>query len=229
MSESKLTPRTPVLRWVGFALLLLAFPLLAHYMIVTSQTGPLGAAVALLPVTVMSIVFAWKSAHTWIWLTLIGAVLATIFANLHWLDQRHGMLYWLQEASFQSLLFITFARTLFAGRKPLCTEFAEMAHGEISAKHARYAMQITWAWSAFFGAMVLISTLLFFFTPLPMWSVFSNFLYLPLVLLMLTVELLVRRKRLPEMYGNRFWESFKISWNSVRNKRADNETRRSDA
>ncbi|MBK9340380.1 MAG: hypothetical protein IPN04_06960 [Rhodoferax sp.] len=92
-----------------------------------------------------------------------------------------------------------------------------------------YAMQITQAWSAFFGAMVLISTLLFFFTPLPVWSVFSNFLYLPLVLLMLTVELLVRRKRLPEMYGNRFWESFKISWNSVRNKRADNETRRSDA
>ena len=81
MSESKLTPRTPVLRWVGFALLLLAFPVLAHYMIVTAQTGPLGAAVALLPVTVVSIVFAWKSAHTWIWLAVIGAVLATIFTN----------------------------------------------------------------------------------------------------------------------------------------------------
>lgn len=134
------------------------------------------------------------------------------------------MLYWLQEASFQSLLFITFARTLFAGRKPLCTEFAEMAHGEISPKHAHYAMQITWAWSAFFGAMVLISTLLaFLHTVAGVVGVFQ-LLYLPLVLLMLTVELLVRRKRLPEMYGNRFWESFKISWNSVRNKRADNET-----
>ena len=40
MSESKLTPRTPVLRWVGFALLLQAFPVLAHYMIVTTPTGP---------------------------------------------------------------------------------------------------------------------------------------------------------------------------------------------
>jgi len=108
-------------------------------------------------------------------LAVIGAVLATIFTNLHWLDQRLGMLYWLQEASFQSLLFITFARTLFAGRKPLCTEFAEMAHGEISPKHAHYAMQITWAWSAFFGAMVLISTLLFFFTPLPVVGVFQLF------------------------------------------------------
>jgi uncharacterized membrane protein len=51
----------------------------------------------------------------------------------------------------------------------------------------------------FFAAMTLASTLLFFLAPLAAWSVFANFLTLPLVALMFIAEYGVRRWALPDM------------------------------
>lgn len=215
--------RKSILYWVGTALLLLSYPVLAHYMIVTGQTGKIGAAVALLPAGVIGIVLAWKSKNRWL-LIVLSVVLFTLATNLHWLAGRLGLIYWLQEVSFQFALFLTFASTLLANRKPLCTRFAEMAYGEITPNHAHYAKQITWLWSIFFGSMVIISTGLFLLMPLSVWSIFSNFLYLPLVILMFIAELWVRRKRLPEVYGTRLFDSFKLSWNSMRDKNKSSQT-----
>jgi uncharacterized membrane protein len=47
--------------------------------------------------------------------------------------------------------------------------------------------------------MALASTLLFFLAPLVTWSVFANFLTLPLVALMFIGEYWIRRRVLPEM------------------------------
>jgi uncharacterized membrane protein len=145
-------------------------------------------------------------------------VLFFTIANLNWQINRLGFIYWLQEISFQLALFLTFASTLLTNKKPLCARFAEMAHGSITPSHADYARQITWAWSIFFGSMVFISTGLFLLMPLWVWSLFSNFIYLPLVILMFVTELWIRRKRLPEVYGTSLLDSFKLSWSSMRNK-----------
>jgi uncharacterized membrane protein len=51
----------------------------------------------------------------------------------------------------------------------------------------------------FFAAMASVSTLLFFLAPLTAWSVFDNFLTLPLVALMFIAEYRVRRRALPGM------------------------------
>jgi len=93
---------------------------------------------------------------------------------------------------------MTFARTLMAGRQPLCTRFAEAMHAPLTPQHQIYTRQVTLAWSLFFAAMTLASTLLFFLAPLATWSVFANFLTLPLVALMFIAEYAVRRYMLPE-------------------------------
>ncbi|MDO8771880.1 MAG: hypothetical protein Q7K57_24835 [Burkholderiaceae bacterium] len=203
-------------RWLGIALLVIGYPVLAHYTNENVQNGKLGAVVAITPVLVVSLVFAWKASPRWAWLTLFVAAFVAVAASWRLLERHFGLVYWIQDAGMQAILFMTFARTLLAGRKPLCTHFAEMAHGDITPQHAQYAGQVTWAWTIFFALMVIVSTGLFFLTPLPVWSVFANFLTLPLVVLMFALEFLVRRMLLPEMRTSGFFDAFRISWKSLR-------------
>jgi len=62
----------------------------------------------------------------------------------------------------QLILLMTFGRTLLAGRQPLCTRFAQAAHTPLTPQHELYARRVTVAWTLFFAAMALISTLLIF-------------------------------------------------------------------
>lgn len=203
-------------RWLGIALLLIGYPVLAHYTNVNAQNGKLGAVVAVAPVFVIGLLYALRSSPRWVWLSLF--VLAGTAGGVSWtlLEQHFGVLYWLQDAGMQCVLFMTFARTLVTGRKPLCTHFAEMAHGVITPQHAHYAHQVTWAWAFFFALMAIASTLLFFLAPLPVWSVFANFLTLPLVALMFILEHWVRRKLLPERSHSPISDTFRI-WKNQSN------------
>ena len=187
------------LRWLGIVALLIGYPLLAHYTNQSGHSENLGALVAIAPVLLIALVLAWRSARRFI---MLGAlVLSCVALSLGWpaLERHFGLVYWLQNMAMQLILFMTFARTLIAGQQPLCTRFAEAMHAPLTPQHEIYTRQVTLAWSLFFAAMALASTLLFFLAPLAAWSVFANFLTLPLVALMFIVEYGVRRYRLPEM------------------------------
>jgi uncharacterized membrane protein len=155
--------------------------------------------VAIAPVVLIALVLAWRSSRRIIMLAAL--VLSCVALGLGWsaLERHFGLVYWLQNMAMQLILFMTFARTLIAGRQPLCTRFAEAIHAPLTPQHEIYTRQVTLAWALFFAAMALVSTLLFFLAPLTVWSVFSNFLTLPLVALMFIVEYGVRRFVLPEM------------------------------
>lgn len=189
----------PVLRGLGIAALVIGYSLLAHYTNQSPDRAHLGGLVALAPAFSITLLFAWRSPRR---LTML-AVLAVTTAILAWqwsaLTQHVGLVYWLQYMSMQLVLFIMFARTLFGGRKPLCTRFAESVHAPLSPEHVVYARQVTVAWSVFFAAMALISTGLFFLAPLAVWSIFANFLTFPLVGLMFVAEYWMRKWLLPEM------------------------------
>ena len=187
-----------IVRWLGIAALLIGYPLLAHYTNQSADSGYLGALVAIAPVVLIALALAWRSARR---LLLLGALLLLCVALwLGWstLEQHFGLVYWLQNVAMQLVLLMTFGLTLLAGRQPLCTRFAEAVHGPLTPQHEIYARQVTLAWTLFFAAMALISTLLFFLAPLTTWSVFSNFLTLPLVALMFIAEYAVRRRMLPD-------------------------------
>lgn len=188
-----------IVRWLGIAALLIGYPLLAHYTNESTQGGKLGAVVAIVPVLLIALALAWRSPRRLVMLSGLALACAALGAAWPMLESHFGLVYWLQHVGMQLILLMTFGRTLIAGRKPLCTRFAETMHGSLSPRHETYARHVTVAWVVFFAAMAVASSLLFFLAPLAVWSVFANFLTLPLVALMFIAEYCVRRSVLPEI------------------------------
>jgi len=188
-----------IARWLGIAALVIGYPLLAHYTNESTHGGNLGALVSIAPVVLIALVLAWRSPRRFIMLGVLALLCGALWAGWPALMNHYGLVYWLQHVGIQLILFMTFGRTLIAGRQPLCTRFAEAVHVLVTPQHEIYARQVTIAWTLFFAAMALASTLLFFLAPLTAWSVFANFLTLPLVALMFIAEYWVRRWVLPDM------------------------------
>jgi len=182
-----------MVRWLGLAVLLIGYPLLAHYTNEGAHSAKLGALVAIAPVLLIALVLAWRSAQRFIMLAALALACVALWLGWPALERHFGLVYWLQNMALYVILFITFARTLIAGRQPLCTRLAEAMQAPLTPQYERYTRQVTLAWSLFFAAMALVSSLLFFLTPLATWSVFANFLTLPLVALMFIAEYGVRR------------------------------------
>jgi uncharacterized membrane protein len=187
-----------IMRWLGIATLLIGYPLLAHY---TNQSAPgsnLGAVVAIAPVVLIALVLAWNSPKRFIMLGVLMLSCIALWAGWSTLEQHFGLVYWLQHMGMQLILFMTFGRTLLAGRQPLCTRFAEAMHAPLTPQHENYARQVTAAWTLFFALMAVVSSGLFFLAPLSIWSFFANFLTLPLVALMFIAEYWVRHWMMPD-------------------------------
>lgn len=196
-----------ILRGLGIAALVIGYPLLAHYTNDPAHSPGLGALVSIAPILLIALLLAWHSLHR---VLMLGALLLfCVGLGVAWplLEQHFEGVYWLQNIGMQLVLMVSFGRTLLAGRQPLCTRFSEALYGPVTPPHARYTRQVTVAWTLFFAAMVLVSTLLFFWAPLTIWSIFSNFLTLPLVALMFIVEFAIRRRVLPDMKNMRILDA----------------------
>ncbi len=203
-----------IMRWLGIAALVIGYPLLAHYTNKSANSGNLGALVAIAPVLLIALVLAWNSPRRPIMLGLLMLLCVALWAGWSALERHFGLVYWLQHVGMQLILFMTFGRTLIAGRQPLCARFAEAAHAPLTLQHEIYARQVTVAWTLFFAAMAVVSTLLFFLTPLVTWSFFANFLTLPLVALMFIVEYWVRRWQLPGLQHMRILDAVRAFRNA---------------
>ena len=189
----------PMLRWLGIAALMIAYPLLAHYTNSSSHSEKLGALVSITPVAALALVLAWKSPLRPFMPVVLALSCVALMSAWSALELHFGLVYWLQDMAMQLILFMTFARTLIGGRQPLCTRFAEMVHPPLTPQHEIYARKVTIAWALFFAAMALASTLLFFLTPLVIWSYFANFMTLPQVALMFVGEYWTRKQALPDV------------------------------
>lgn len=203
-----------IVPWLGIAALLIGYPLLAHYTNESAHSGKLGALVAIAPVVLIALALAWRSSRRFIMLGVLVLLCVALWAGWSALEQHFGLVYWLQHIGLQLVLFMTFARTLIAGRQPLCARFAEAVHAQVTPQHEIYARQVTIAWTLFFVAMALASTLLFFLAPLATWSVFANFLTLPLVALMFIAEYWVRRWVLPDLQPTHIFDAVRAFKNT---------------
>lgn len=186
-------------RLLGIVAVVIGYSVLANYTNQSNQAGALGALLAIAPIALAFMAFARGSARRPVMLGLLGLAGAIMWLLWPLLEQHYGWIYWLEHESVQWLLFITFARTLLANRQPLCSQFAEIMHGPLTLQHARYTYQVTVAWTLFFAAMIITSSCLFFLQPIAIWSIFANFIFLPLVVLMFVVEYGARKLVLPEL------------------------------
>lgn len=190
-----------IMRWLGLTVLVVGYPVLAHYTNQSTHYRHFGVWVAVLPLVLLALFLGWRSTQRTFNLALLGLACALLWWVWPFLEQYYGTIYWIQHAGMQLILFVVFGRTLLGGRLPLCTHFARAVHAPLvlSSEHEHYTRQVTLAWTVFFAAMALLSTALFFLAPLTTWSFFANFLTLPLVVLMFVAEYKVRGRAVPNV------------------------------
>jgi uncharacterized membrane protein len=178
-------------------LLILAYAVLANYTLQSRQNPALGALVAMTPIMLTFIFLAFRSKRRALMIGLIILISLLFWFAWSQIKTHYDVVYWLIHESLQFVLLITFARTLASNQQPLCAQFAQIVHGTLSSELTDYTRKVTIAWSLFFACVMVISTFLFFTYPIKVWSIFANFLYLPLITLMFITEYWIRRRTLP--------------------------------
>ena len=195
---------------------ILAYSLLAYVSTATrlARSVPaLGVVVALLPIVVALAWMAWRAPRRGLSLVLLLIGLGLLAPTWSSLQRNFAWLYFLQNVGTDLFLAWFFGQSLVRGRQPMCTRFASaMRGGQISAAEFVYTRKITWIWALFFVLMAATSTLLFRFAPIGTWSLFINFIALPLVAGLFAVEYLVRLRRLPESRDSRLMDSVLAYW-----------------
>ncbi len=179
----------------------LAYPILAHYSTTpaaVSATPWFGVVISLTPALAILIWLTWKSSRKPAMLLLCALIGAGLWVFWDTLLRNFSWVYFLQHAGTNLVLAAVFGTTLERGRQPLCTRFAEVVHGHLEPEVIRYTRQLTLAWTLFFISLSVVSATLFFFARIETWSIFANFLSLPLVALMFVVEYAVRLRKLPQ-------------------------------
>ena len=197
-------------RHAWIAVFIVGYAGLAHYTNANPRAKSLGAALAIAPPLAVALGFAWRSRYRLPALTV--AALVAVLLIMHWriIEGNFPLVYLCEECGVYAVLSFTFARTLFNGRVPLCTYWANLVHDPLPAAVVRYTRSTTAAWALFFALIACTSLALYQYAPLRVWSAFSNFFTLPLVVLMFIGEYAVRRKRLPLEHRTGLLESVRV-------------------
>lgn len=204
------------LRIAAIAVLLLGYALLAHYTNSTANAKALGAALAIAPPLAIAVAFAWRSRYRLPALVLCVLLCALLYAGWPVIERNFVWVYLLQQCGAYAVLSFTFGRTLWGGRVALCTGWADMVHGPLSPAVAHYTRQVTAAWTILFAFLTVSVLALFWFAPLRVWSVYSNFVTGPIIILMFVVEYLVRRSVLPPLRRTSVFDAFRAYMTSAR-------------
>ncbi|HSH73316.1 MAG TPA: hypothetical protein VK974_09690 [Methylophilaceae bacterium] len=189
-----------IARGLSIVVVIVTYAVLVHHVNASGQATALGAALALAPILLLAttLAFSPESRVAGISLILVGAVACWLAWPL--IMQHTAWIFWMQDIGLMLMLLVTFGITLQPGRKALCVHFAELINGgALPAEHERYARKVTIAWVIFFALIIIASTLLFFLASLTTWSIFVNFLTLPLIALMFIGEFMVRRRVLTDL------------------------------
>jgi uncharacterized membrane protein len=184
--------------WVALGVVLsVAFALLAHAAIVESVPPSIGAALSLVPLSIVLYLVARRARHR-VALVALG-VLAALALWIGWggLERHFADVLFVEHAGLNLLLAVMFGRTLAPGREPLCALFARIVHGSIPPEVERYARGVTIAWTAFFSVMFVLSCALYLGGLHEAWSLLANFLNAALVVAIFVIEYAVRHRLLP--------------------------------
>jgi uncharacterized membrane protein len=106
-----------------------------------------------------------------------------------------------QQCGIYALVALAFARSLFAGREPLCTNLAARMYGTLTPVEIAYTRRATAVWSGFYGVLSAAVLILYWVAPLRVWSLFVNFGTFGLIILMGIGDHALRRRRLPRHAG----------------------------
>jgi uncharacterized membrane protein len=191
-------PATPSrLQLTGMFAVVLAYALLSYYSNEASNARGLGAALSVAPILVIAGVLLWR------WTApLIGALIAIGAGTLLYIcwPSIRGHYEWAdlgQQCGAYGLVAASFARSLYGGRVPLCTQIAQRLHGVLEPAELAYLRGATLAWAVFYALLGAAIFVLYFAATLHVWSLFVNFATFALIALMAVVDHAIRRRFLP--------------------------------
>jgi uncharacterized membrane protein len=188
------------LRPLILAAAVLAYASLVHYSNRDAAPPALGAVLAVAPLLAVLVLWLWRARARALLLPLALAAAGALLWLLWSPIERHfDWIYLWQQCAAYAALGLAFGRTLLPGQVPLCTRWATAVHGSLPEDARRYTRAVTAVWTGFFGAVILLSVALYLLGPRSLWSLFSNFLILPLAVLLFAGEYTLRRRRLPHM------------------------------
>ena len=208
-------PNEPPRRRHGLSVLLVVLGVLgyegmAHWVATSGGVPGARPLFTLAPLLVLLCWGLWRRSRVWgltaILVLLIG-LLAVLRMHLPLPDLK--LLYAAPHIIIDLLLLWFFGRTLRAGHVSLVTRIARHEHGSLPPEIELYTRRVTWAWCIYFGLMAAVSSLLFVFAPLPVWSWFANMLSLPLILLMFAGEYAYRIWRFPNFSHASFFTAIR--------------------
>ncbi len=185
-------------RTLAGAALLLLYGVLEHYSNAEPSLRALGATLAVTPL-LLAAWFGAARAPRPLLTTALLAALGTALLLRYWgdIERNYPLMYLLQQQGAYLLLAAAFGRSLLPGQTALCTRWADRLHGPLPPAVQRYSRGVTAAWTLYFLGVSALNLLLFATAPLPLWSLFANFVAPALALLLFLAEFALRRLVLP--------------------------------
>lgn len=152
-----------------------AYALLSHALMLYATSEPWAVAALFGPLLLPGLALAWRRRQPLLLAAALLAALALVLAVA-----RGGLgdvkrLYLLQHAGVHLALCLGFLASLRGGGPALITQMARRVHALTPAMEA-YTVQVTWLWVGYFGAMALLSVLVFLLLPWSAWSLLANVL-----------------------------------------------------
>jgi uncharacterized membrane protein len=176
--------------------LIIGYAALSQYSASTHASG-FGAALSLAPILLIALVLLWRWSNPLI--AVLGAILLCAVLYRYWplIEKNYTWADLAQQCGIYGLISLSFARSLFGGRTPMCTVMAEKLHGTLTAREVAYTRRATAAWAVFYLLLTAAILTLFFLVSPVAWSAFVNFATFGLIIAAGIVDLAVRHYTLP--------------------------------
>jgi uncharacterized membrane protein len=185
----------------GLLALIIGYAVLSHYSASSPDLKGLGSALSIGPVLLIGMVLAWRWTRPAAALLICGSMCAVLYAYWPVIERNYEWADLAQQCGAYGLVALTFARSLLAGRVPVCTQLAQKLHAGLTAAEITYTRHATVAWLVFYALMTVAIFILFFEAPLRIWSLFVNFAAFGLIILMGVADHLIRLRVLPRRPG----------------------------
>jgi uncharacterized membrane protein len=185
------------LQMAAILALIIGYAVLSHYSASSPDKKGLGAALSIGPVLLIGVVLAWRWTRPFTALLISGSLCAFLYGYWPVVERNYEWADLAQQCGAYSLVALTFARSLFAGRVPVCTQLAAKLHAMLTPAEITYTRHATVAWVVFYVLMTVAIFILFFVAPLRVWSLFVNFAAFGLIVLMGIADHVIRRRVLP--------------------------------
>jgi uncharacterized membrane protein len=181
----------------ALAALTIGYAVLSHYSNTSPNAKWLGAFLSLAPVLLVGSILAWRWAPPLLASLIVAVTGALVYLSWPFLEMHFEWADLVQQCAVYGLITVSFARSLGAGRVPLCTQLAENLHGTLTPDEVTYTRRATAAWAVFYLLTTGLILVLFLAASPRVWSLFVNFAIFGFIALMCVADYLIRRRILP--------------------------------